>query len=465
MNSFYGGKQGLTYHIVARFDSVAAMVEAFQQGGAYRDVNYGQYVIIDTVLHNHNPNSDENGRLYRRGFDYSAQPPEEGTEEEKILNPGGGAIYVGQIRGADGKIPDLSLTTIDGINEIVNDTTGKYEIINNAIIIASPSTRVAINEQGTTEGIELGYVTYREKENGKYGDYKGKLAIDIPKPVVRVNASTVSAYGGTLNHTGIDGTTDEWEAGDSDWSHQHSLSVEAAEDGVTYYDYQIAVPMGKKGDSVENLELLYDSSQDKYYLKTIIKNYDDSAEGSTTTYNTNTDIQLVEDIRIDPNGGEKLQYHRSNDFDTQGNPIWHDIGILNGQFHVYKFYDDLQTLQAEYPNGIVDIVGGQPDYTHAGWLVVVKETVGDEEVSSLYAFDYNSNQWKKLQDFSDGLFDPSRLFIVDNQSPTNPLEPMGDYQNLITGGLWVVTKNKNVEAWYKEEEEGINSMYYQGEVG
>ena len=41
MNSFYGGKQGLTYNIVARFDSITSMVQAFQEGGAYRDVNYG----------------------------------------------------------------------------------------------------------------------------------------------------------------------------------------------------------------------------------------------------------------------------------------------------------------------------------------------------------------------------------------------------------------------------------------
>lgn len=464
MNSFYGGKQGLTYHIVARFDSIAAMVEAFQNGGAYRDVNYGQYVIIDTVLNNRNPNSNENGCLYRRGFDYSEQLQlnEDGTP--KIANPGGGAIYVGQIRGSDGKIPELSLTTIEGINEIVNDTE-RYHIIDNAIIIASPSTRAAMNEYGDTQGIKLGYVTYQEVEDDVYSDFKGRLAIDIPKPVVRVSASTVSAYGeDNLNHVNLAGQVNTWQPGGTIWSHQHDTSVAAANNGVTYYDYQIAIPSGKKGDSVENLRIVYNSDEDKYYLETTYRNYDASANGSTVARNTDTDIQLIEEIRIDPDGGEKLQYHRSNDVDTQGNPIWHDIGILNGQFHVYKFYNSLQDLQTEYPNGIVDMVNGQPDYTHAGWLMTVQETVDDEEVTSLYAFDYNSNQWKKLQDFSDGLFDPSKLFIVENQNPTNPLEPASDYQNLITGGLWVVTKNKMVEAWYKEQEEGINSIY-RGEVG
>ena len=48
MASFYGGKQGITYNIVARYDSVADMVSAFSQGGTYTTVNYGEYVIIDT---------------------------------------------------------------------------------------------------------------------------------------------------------------------------------------------------------------------------------------------------------------------------------------------------------------------------------------------------------------------------------------------------------------------------------
>ena len=463
MNSFYGGKQGLTYNIVARFDSITSMVQAFQEGGAYRDVNYGQYVIIDTVLHNRNPNSDENGCLYRRGFDYSAA---ENHGSDRIVNPGGGAIYVGQIRGSDGKIPELSLVSIEKINEIVNDTE-KYHIIDNAVVISSPSTRVAVHGNNIQQPIKLGYVTYQEIEDGVYSDFKGRLAIDIPKPVVRVNATTASPYltPSTLYHVSPWGRSNEWNPKNSTWLHQHSDSVAAANNGVAYYDYQIAIPVGKKGDSVESLNLTYNSNKDKYQLAATIRQYNDSAAGATTVCNVDTEIKLVEDIRIDPNGGEKLQYHRSNDFDTQGNPIWRDIGILNGQFHVYKFYDSLQALQAEYPNGIVDIINGQPDYTHAGWLMMVQGVVGDEEVTSLYAFDYNSNQWKKIQDFADGLFDPSKMFIVDNQSFTNPLEPMGDYQNLIVGGLWVVTKDKMVEAWYKEQEEDINSIYYRGEVG
>ena len=38
--SFYGGKQGRTYHLVEHYDSIHDMVLNFQDGGSYNDVNY-----------------------------------------------------------------------------------------------------------------------------------------------------------------------------------------------------------------------------------------------------------------------------------------------------------------------------------------------------------------------------------------------------------------------------------------
>ena len=201
MNSFYGGKQGRTYHIAARYDCVnivsfineykilydeeqiesiesipefdnqasytigevfknkedsrtvfylvikdfsaqsdftnyttkiKAMVHEFQKGGDYTEVNYGQYVIIDTIKNRNHKSDLENGLLFRRGFDYNQKnyvnkPDindsqfyiEEGNQKtfdkEKwqaawsgwVENVGGGAIYVGQIVGPQGDAPEL----------------------------------------------------------------------------------------------------------------------------------------------------------------------------------------------------------------------------------------------------------------------------------------------------------------------------------------------------------------------
>ena len=131
MSSFYGGKQGRTYHIVARYDCVdlnnyagtddfedfntgvsyteakgkkfqynnefyvvlvdnisgiddltneektyhvRGMVQQFAKGGAYTEANYGEYVLIDTIFNLNHKSDLQNGLLYRRGFDYNEDP-------------------------------------------------------------------------------------------------------------------------------------------------------------------------------------------------------------------------------------------------------------------------------------------------------------------------------------------------------------------------------------------------------
>lgn len=70
MYSFYGGKEGRTYHLVAHYDSIYQMVvQCFQKGGSYTDANYHEYVIIDTP----NKSSRENGIIYRRGLNYQQE--------------------------------------------------------------------------------------------------------------------------------------------------------------------------------------------------------------------------------------------------------------------------------------------------------------------------------------------------------------------------------------------------------
>jgi hypothetical protein len=47
------------------------MVELFQQGGSYNTVNYGEYVVIDTIVNDNHYGNPENGIIYRRGLNYT----------------------------------------------------------------------------------------------------------------------------------------------------------------------------------------------------------------------------------------------------------------------------------------------------------------------------------------------------------------------------------------------------------
>ena len=139
-NSFYGGRRGASFIIVKSFKCIRkpdidnwfwkkviqeawenaskdnigtepsieewvvdnCMVQAFEKGGAYKIVNYDEYVIIDTP----NKNDKDNGKIYRRGYNYANDP-----------NNLGGAEYIGQIVGPAGMAPQVEMKTIDEVTD------------------------------------------------------------------------------------------------------------------------------------------------------------------------------------------------------------------------------------------------------------------------------------------------------------------------------------------------------------
>ena len=67
MSSFYGGRPGQPFTIMATFNSVNAMITQFKKGPNYTAVHYDEHVVIATV-----DNSDStNGNVYRRGYNYT----------------------------------------------------------------------------------------------------------------------------------------------------------------------------------------------------------------------------------------------------------------------------------------------------------------------------------------------------------------------------------------------------------
>ena len=324
MNSFYGGKQGRTYHIVARYDCVniesfeqeylefynenngteitviptfdssqsyvigdvfrnsqdsetiyylvtndfsgenylnntvkiKAMVQEFQKGGSYTEVNYGQYVIIDTIKNRNHKSDLENGLLFRRGFDYNQtdflskpNPKDQifwdisyNANQEEIRtfkklvwqaawsawveNVGGGAIYEGQIVGPQGDAPELFpikweiLKEKDNtqIKEVVpvSETVGfkwEYDIKEWQYDPQYPEGsqgaeehKIPIywsqNDEGYEahrtkiydDSIKVATVTLKDSDSNVIG---AEIAFDIPEPTIKVSAQTVDAYGDT----------------------------------------------------------------------------------------------------------------------------------------------------------------------------------------------------------------------------------------------------------------------------
>ena len=160
MESFYGGRPGAPFKIVKRFDYITtvpedakgikayvvvsgekiyvdetnyekyatepllyeesddivleSMIECFKKGSeSISEVAYGDYVIIDTVLKRNNRSHKDNGKIYRRGTDYT--------------NDMGGAIYIGQIVGpavtASAQVKIVDDETIEEYSYVAQDST------------------------------------------------------------------------------------------------------------------------------------------------------------------------------------------------------------------------------------------------------------------------------------------------------------------------------------------------------
>lgn len=187
--SFYGGKQGPSYKIVAHYDSIYDMVIAFQEGGDYNTVGYGEYVIIDTICNNSQYSNPENGIIYRRGLNYIQNFDPNGKvlgtidgiqlktvakeavvdgnkiyyditydqdnnpiytfNEQRfretfatfVQNPGGGAQYVGQIVGPQGSSPQLNITTWEDLMEKMESSDAASLHKDSVQQIAHPAAR------------------------------------------------------------------------------------------------------------------------------------------------------------------------------------------------------------------------------------------------------------------------------------------------------------------------------------
>jgi len=73
--SFYGGRRGTSFIIAKSYPDIISMTNDFAEGNDFLDVAYDEYVLINTVNKNH----PDNGKLFRRGYDYNSNRTISGT--------------------------------------------------------------------------------------------------------------------------------------------------------------------------------------------------------------------------------------------------------------------------------------------------------------------------------------------------------------------------------------------------
>lgn len=342
--SFYGGRKGTSFVIVKNYPDIASMVRDFSQGGNFLDVKYDEYVLINTI----NKNNGDNGKIFRRGYDYNsertisgyrvykndqeiiggnAQDYEGATYTYKEDIPAGGAVYVGTIAGPAGRSPHLKILSYDDIQTIQDGfqnqkSQGNLSLVKEDLL---PGKYEENDEVKYNDDI-LWYCASVRNQN--QDDSIAYLGFKIPYPVTDFITESVSAY-------------------DSNGQAKDTSKAERVDDlsHPFYEKWKFSIPKGIKGNSLRHIYLTtFENlpnekvfiSQNNYYLYDNVLEvfeYGDEEEQSPISLNVNSiEIEISnQTYRILPNTqiiiGEEFSY------DTEKNPIQpikiHFLGILN----------------------------------------------------------------------------------------------------------------------------------------
>ena len=232
MYSFYGGRPGNAFIVVASFESIEQMVNNFKKGPNYNDVHYDEYVLISNEK---NKDSSENGKIFRRGYDFT--------------NTMGGAEYIGCIVGPSGSAPHLELKTYQGVKDIatanhVLDSNGQV-IESNALAYRYTELESALANNSLIPGKDGSTFNDKIKWNifsvrSTEGDEEGVgtvttafIGFKIPYPVFDFNVNTVDY-----------------------WENSNAVKDVTAGNHPFYNKWNINIPKGQKGDSFGNFRII-----------------------------------------------------------------------------------------------------------------------------------------------------------------------------------------------------------------
>lgn len=308
MYSFYGGRPGNSFSIITTFPSVADMISAFGGGPAYTDVHYDEYVMINTP----NKNNPENGRIYRRGYNYN--------------NNIGGAEYIGTIAGPSGNAPDLYLTTYNSVknkSESYSYKTGQLSVGNENLIPGRESKTVNNKEVITYNDKILWASGFKKDTNSE--NTKAYIGLKIPYMEFDINAKTVEP------NTPASVTQILDKQPNSNQVIHHPF----------YKNLLFQIPRGQKGDSFDNLRVMtvtednsdsieYDNADkkedDASHARKIIAydihdfNNENNVEAVKTRYLG--DYNMINSLSLDENGLLQADYtHDGKVIINNGHPI------------------------------------------------------------------------------------------------------------------------------------------------
>ena len=355
-SSFYGGRRGASFVIVKNYLDIPSMTEDFKNGNSFKDVAFDEYVIIN----NPNKNHPDNGKIFRRGYDYNSNRKIEAHNNVSgpVVNiEAHGAEYIGTIIGPAGKAPLLTIGAYDEVKELGDSafderrSKGHYSPIedtqriqqeqedtntwregpelNNNTISLVPGKQVKNGQTKYNDSIEWCCVSIRNDD--KYDDTQAYIGFKFPYLVTQMQTSQIEPYD-------INGDIADMSNiyRDDDGTHPY------------YNKWHLDIPKGVKGDTIRNLKVTTfntyqqasNSNQKTALYKLTYNNgvyvEEELLGGNTVNYNFFKERYGFTDEQIQENGQNNL------------NKLLTLLG--NKQILVYEIhnYDNKQAGQKKY---------------------------------------------------------------------------------------------------------------------
>lgn len=366
------------------------MVQCFAQGGnSTNEVNYGEYVIIDTLVGLNKRNDPDNGKVFRRGMNY-------------IDGDLKGAEYIGQIIGPQGDTPDIALDTIKTIKESAvweEDQEGAYEYT------AAADGGLVPGKTATGEfNDKIHYAWVNLKDSGGNID-KALIGFEFPYLVIDWSAEKRKPYY-------IQGDVIPSGKAIGDLLADNFEFVERLDDNTHpyYQSWKIHLPHGIKGDSQNDLEV-----------------YPERAHKGAKMYNTSS---LTGDYTI-ATGDEIVNLNAYNEREKQQKAPYDLPYILlsNGK---YISTQDGWKLKVRYKEYIYDEKENpEPNFIEIGeYNMIEKITLSPEGVLTAY-YTYKDTEDLEEQlrwiyyngdNESEGIYveDDGTVVVVFNTMTTDP---------------------------------------------
>ena len=354
-NSFYGGRRGASFVIVKNYLDIPSMTKDFAQGNSFKDVAFDEYVLIN----NPNKNHPDNGKIFRRGYDYNSNRKIEAyrlkykdennnevaysevTEEhyKNLLErdffsehseeiEAHGAEYIGSIVGPAGKAPLLTMTSYEAAQAKASQDRFETRQSNGTYSPDDINPGLIPGKDGDTYNDSIQWYCTSIRNDNYGDDTQAYIGFKFPYLVTQMVTSQVEPYDENGN---IDDMSNVYR--DDDGTHPY------------YNKWHLDIPKGVKGDTFKNLKVttysnwlssLNNSGQRVMYNV-------DSSVYSPAAADINRQILIYEDWNYDNKQAGQVTYYYLGDYNQITN-----VTLANGVLTFSFTYEDDKTFTLDY---------------------------------------------------------------------------------------------------------------------